>query len=262
MKMNETQTNEITETRQPRPEEKKKGLMRMFELLDRDGGKFFKSGVLVFVSAIPFAVAVLAAVVTGSPLLLLACIPCGMLAAPQICGAADTVMRSQRDEVGWWWWDTYKKAWKRNAKAALLPGAVFGFLAGAQIWSLYLVAVMENPIRDFWFLAAAMLLELSILSYYLPMLVCMELPFPALLRNCFVLFFSHPVKSLLAGLLQLVYYILILVWFPLTSVIFFATSVWLPMLMSCVVLYPALDKHFGLTAAYEKIQQEQWGANE
>lgn len=261
MKMNETQTNEITETRQPRQEEKKKGLMRMFELLDRDGGKFFKSGLLVFVSTIPFVAALLATVVTGSPLLLLACILFGMLAAPQICGAADTVMRSQRDEVGWWWWDTYKKAWKRNARASLLPGAVFGLLVGAQVWSVYLVAMMEDPTVDFWLLVIAVLLEFSVLGYFLPMLVCIDLPFPALLRNCFLLFFSHPIKSLLSGLTQLVYYGIILIWFPLTSVIFFAASVWLPMLMSFVILYPVLDKHFGLTAAYEKIQQDQWGTN-
>lgn len=77
-----------------------------------------------------------------------------------------------------------------------------------------------------------------------------------------LLFFSHPIKSLLSGLVQLVYYGIILIWFPLTSVIFFAASVWLPMLMSFVILYPVLDKHFGLTAAYEKIQQDQWGTNE
>ena len=262
MKMNETQTNEITETSQPRPEEKKKGLMRLFELLDRDGGKFFKSGLPVFVSTIPFVVVLMAAVAAGTPLLLLACIPCGMLAAPQICGAADTVMRSQRDEVGWWWWDTYKKAWKRNAKASLLPGAIFGLLVGVQVWSLYLVAMMEDPVLDFWLLIAAIVLEFSVLGYYLPMLVCIDLPFPSLLGNCFVLFFSHPIKSWLSGLVQLSDYGIILIWFPLTSVIFFATSVWLPLLMSCVILYPVLDTHFGLTAAYEKIQQDQWGTNE
>ena len=65
-----------------------------------------------------------------------------------------------------------------------------------------------------------------------------------------------------AAFFQLVYYGIMLIWFPLTTVLLVLTSVWLPMLMSCVVLYPALDKHFGLSAAYEKIQQEQWGTNE
>lgn len=54
------------------------------------------------------------ALATGAPGLLLASIPTGMLAAPGVAGAADIVMRSIRDEIGWWWWDTYKKTWKRR----------------------------------------------------------------------------------------------------------------------------------------------------
>lgn len=242
-------------------QERKKGLMRMMELLDRDGGKFFKSGVLALLGLIPFFLAVLFAVANNAPVLLLACIPTGMLAAPEIAGAADTVMRSQRDEVGWWWWDTYKRAWKRNARESILPGAIAGVVIGLYIYLLYYITQLPNPTREFWMLFAAMLVITGILQYDLPMLVCMELPGRVLLRNCFVLFFSHPVKSLLAALLQLLYYGVMLIWFPLTLVILVLTSVWLPMLMAYVILYPALDKHLNLTAVYEKLQQQQWGGS-
>ena len=241
-------------------QERKKGLMRMMELLDRDSGKFFKSGVLALVGLLPFFLAVLFAVANNGPVLLLACIPTGMLAAPQIAGAADTVMRSLRDEVGWWWWDTYKKAWKRNARETLLPGAILGLVIGLYIYLLYYITLLSDPTREFWMLFAAALVLTGITQYYLPMLVCMELPGRTLLRNCFVLFFSHPIKSLLAALLQLLYYGVMLIWFPLTLVILVLTSVWLPMLIAYVMLYPALDKHLNLTAVYEKLQQQQWGA--
>ena len=241
------------------PLERKKGIMRMIELLDRDSGKFFKAGVLALLGLVPYFVTVAFALATGAPGLLLACVPTGLLAAPGIAGAADTVMRSLRDEVGWWWWDTYKKAWKRNARSVLLPGAVFGTVVGLGIYLLYFITLLENPVPEFWMLFVAILVAVSITQFYLPMLVCMELPGGALLRNCFVLFFSHPIKSLLAGLVQIIYYGVILIWFPLTGVILVLTSVWLPMLIAYVILYPALDKDFGLTGLYEQLQREQWG---
>lgn len=249
---------ELTQEPSRRDLEEKKGFLRFMELMDRDGPKFLKAGALVFLTMIPFVAVIAAALMTGTPLMLMLCIPAGMIAAPEIAGAADTVMRSLRDEVGWWWWDTYKTVWKRNAKASLLPGAVFSLGAGMELFLLYFIARLEDPVTDFWLLMAAALVEFAVLGYYLPMLVCIELPFPALVRNCFVLFLSHPIKSLVSALVQLVYYLMILLWFPLTSVIFLLTSVWFPMLISYMILYPALDKHFGLKAAYEEIRKRQW----
>ena len=256
--MNQSKRNELSENTAATLK-RKKGLMRMIELLDRDSGKFFKSGVLALLGLLPFFLTVLFAVANNAPVLLLACIPTGMLAAPQIAGAADTVMRSQRDEVGWWWWDTYKKVWKQNVRETILPGAILGPVIGVYIYLLYFITQLENPIREFWMLFAAMLVLTGITQYYLPMLVCVKLPGWALLRNCFVLFFCHPVKSLLAALFQLIYYGIILIWFPLTLVILVLTCVWLPMLIAYVIIYPALDKHMDLTGVYENLQQEQWG---
>ena len=182
-----------------------------------------------------------------------------MLAAPAVAAVADTVMRSLRDEVGWWFWDTYKKAWKRNARATLLPGAVFGPVVGLYLYLLYFISQLADPSREFWLLFVGLLVITAVTQFYLPMLVCMELPGRVLLRNCFVLFFCHPIKSLLAALLQLIYYGVMLIWFPLTAVILVLTSLWLPMLMADVLLYPALDRHFHLTAVYEQLQRDQWG---
>lgn len=239
---------------------RKKGLLRMIELLDRDGSKFFKAGALAILSMVPFFLVIAFALATGAPGLLLGCIPAGMLAAPQLAGAADTVMRSLRDEVGWWWWDTYKRAWKRNLRASLAPGAILGPVVGLYIYLLYFITGLENPVQEFWLLLIGLLVFTAVTQYYLPMLVCLELPGRALLQNCFVLFFCHPIKSLLAALLQLIYYGVMLMWFPLTGVILVITSVWLPMLIADVLICPALDKHLNLTAIYDKLQQDQWGA--
>ena len=116
---------------------KKRGLLRVIELIDRDSGKFFKAGLLALPGMALFFMAVQLALANASPVLLLLCVPIGMLSAPQLAGAADTVMRSKRDEVGWWWWDTYKAVWKRSFTASLLPGALGALLLGAQVYCLY-----------------------------------------------------------------------------------------------------------------------------
>ena len=240
---------------------KKKGLMRVIELLDRDSGKFFKAGVLALIGLIPFFVAVMFAVANGALSLLLLCAPTGMLAMPQLLAAADTVMRSMRDEVGWWFWDTYKTVWKRNFRAALLPGAIGGLLVGLQIYCVYSLTLLENPTSDFLMLLAAMAIATAITQFYFPLAVCMELPFGALARNCFVMFFCHPVKALLAALVQLIYWGIMLTWFPLTLVILVLTSVWLPMLLANSILYPAMDKELNLTETYEALQKERWSGS-
>lgn len=242
---------------------KKRGLLRLIELIDRDGGKFLKAGGLAFLGLIPYMAGLSLAVAARDPLLLLvAGLLGGLIAAPGICGVADTVLRSQRDEVGWWWWHSYKKAWKSNWKQVLLPGAVFGLIAGAEIYALYYVAVQEDPTRDFLLLMGAALLELGIFGYWLPMQACMELSGQALLRNCFILFLNHPIKSLLAALVQLLYIGLILIWFPLTLLFLLLFSAWLPLLGAYGILYPILNQHFGLEEAYAKLRQQRWERGE
>ncbi len=244
----------------PTEQPPKKGLMRVFELIDRDGGKFFKAGILALLGLFPLYLAALFAVANASPILLLLCIPTGMLAAPQVVAAADTVMRSMRDEVGWWFWDTYKSVWKRSRGASLLPGALGGLLVGLQLYCVYFLTTLENPTTEFCMLLLAMAIGLGVVQFYLPMMVCVELPFSALFRNCFVLFLCHPIKSILASIVQLIYWGIVLTWFPLTLVIMAITSVWLPMLLSYSILYRSLDQHMDLTESYRQLQKQQWGS--
>lgn len=241
---------------------KRRGLLRVIELIDRDSGKFFKAGLLALPGLALFFMAVQLALANASPVLLLLCAPIGMFSAPQLAGAADTVMRSKRDEVGWWWWDTYKAVWKRSFSPSLLPGAVGGLLLGAQIYCLYYLSTLTDASGEFWMLFIAVVMTAGLTQFYFPMMVSMELPFGALVRNCFVLFLSHPLRSLAAALVQVIYYGIMIVWFPLTLVILAMTSVWLPMLLSYSILYPALDKHLNLTESYDRQVKEQWGGKE
>ena len=116
---------------------RKKGPARFFEMLGRDFVSFYLAGMLALASAMPFVLGVWFAVATHSLVpLLLAGVLGGMIAAPQLCGLLDTILRSLRDEPGFWW-TTYRRAWKRNAKASLLPGAIGGLLLAMQIFTVF-----------------------------------------------------------------------------------------------------------------------------
>ena len=107
---------------------RKKGAARFFEILGRDFSTIWMAGLLALISSLPFALLLWLAVSTHSLIPMLAAgILGGMIAAPQIVGLNDTILRSLRDEPGFWW-ATYRRAWKRNVKASLLPGAVCGLL--------------------------------------------------------------------------------------------------------------------------------------
>ena len=117
-----------------RPDEpRKKGMLRLLEILSRDMWSFFRAGFLALVSFIPFMVLVMLAIDTRALIFVLAAgLIGGPLAMPQIVGLADTVLRSLRDEPGYWW-VTYRRAWKRNLKACVVPGILCGLLLAMQV---------------------------------------------------------------------------------------------------------------------------------
>ena len=116
---------------------RKKGMSRLLEILGRDLWSFFCAGLLAFAGMLPFVLGMVLAVTSHAVLLVvLAGVVGGMIAMPELVAMADTVLRSLRDEPGYWW-QTYRRVWKRNLKESLLPGAIAGVVFGIQIFTLF-----------------------------------------------------------------------------------------------------------------------------
>src|SRR5699024_5162290 len=116
---------------------RKKGAARFAEVLGRDMLSFWCAGMLALLSALPFALGLILSLLTHAVLpMLLAGALGGMIAAPQLAGLQDTILRSLRDEPGYWW-ATYRQVWKRNLKGSLLPGAVGGLILAMQIFAAW-----------------------------------------------------------------------------------------------------------------------------
>lgn len=224
---------------------RKKGPARFFEMLGRDFVSFYLAGMLALASAMPFVLGVWFAVATHSLVpLLLAGVLGGMIAAPQLCGLLDTILRSLRDEPGFWW-TTYRRAWKRNAKASLLPGAIGGLLLAMQIFTVFhydsSVGVVPGAL-----LAVGLFLLLGLAEFLFAQVALLEMPFAGMLKNSLFLFLGYLPRAALGVLWQFVYWIVILLLWPISVFALLITGFWLPALLTMQAIYPVLDKAFDL----------------
>ena len=240
---------------------RKQGLARLVEILGRDIGSFFKAGMLAFVSALPFLVGMVLAVLShGLSVAIAAGIVGGALAGPQLVGLADTLLRSLRDEPGFWW-ETYRRAWKRNAKAALVPGGIFGLLFGSEIFLFFHLADMQATAPVVVMMLVGTALVLGIFTYVWPQIALLDLPLGTLLKNAVFLFLGYLPASLGAMAVQFIYWALVVVFFPLSMPVWLFTNFWVPMTPSLLIVYNGINKSFGIEDAIKKMRDEELAAH-
>ena len=234
---------------------RKKGAARYFEVLTRDFSTFWMAGLLAMISGLPFALGLWFAVTTHSLIpMLLAGILGGMLAAPQIVGLNDTVLRALRDEPGYWW-ATYRRAWKRNAKAALLPGAICGLLLAMEIFTAFHTETGSVAVTVAIFVA--LILLAGIAQYLYAQVALVDLPFSGLLKNSLMLFLGYLPRSALGILWQGLYWAAVALFWPLSGAVLILTSLWLPCSLSLLAIYPALNKSFDLETKIKAMRDAQ-----
>lgn len=222
---------------------RKTGFSRLWEVLLRDGSTFFRAGALALVSALPFFAGMGVALRSGSLGIALAAGAIGgLIAAPQLAGLADAVLRSLRDEPGYWW-HTYRRVWRRNAKASLLPGALFGVLFAAQ--AMGLAALLAGELIDHKMLVISLLglvVSAGLFTYTLPQVVLLELPASVILKNALLLFVVSMPQSLAAALIQLGYWAALLWFWPYTLAAVLFLGLWAPILCSQLIIYAGLNE--------------------
>lgn len=222
----------------------KTGFPRFWEVLNRDFGRFFRAGLLALLGSVPFLAGVSFAVTAHAlTLALLFGLVGGMLAGPELCGMADTVLRSLRDEPCFWW-HTYRRAWKRNAAASLVPGAVGGALLGTQLYLLAHGEQLEIRVPTQVALLGGILLLIGLSTYVWPQLALMELPFGTVVKNAVLLLLGQLPRSLAALAVQAVYWGVVAENLETLLPILPFTSFWLPMVPALYLIYPGLAQGF------------------
>lgn len=220
------------------------GLSRVWELLSWDLWKYFRAGFLALLGALPLLVgtafALYSHVLLFAPL---AGILGGAAAGPGLCGLADTILRGLRDEPGFWW-HLYKRAWKRNAKASLLPGAVGGGLLATQVFLLFHAGALGLSTAMGAALTAGVLVVLGVSLYLWPQLALMELSFPQLLKNAGLLFLGQLPRSLAALAVLALFLALSVRYFYVAVSLLPFVNFWLPAFPALFLIYPGLEKNF------------------
>lgn len=225
---------------------RKTGLKRIWEMISRDYIAFWLAGILNLLLMFPFAYGVGYACATHSLLFaLLAGIVGGIIAAPGFYGLADTLLRSLRDEPGFWW-HRYSRALRKNWKSILFPGALMGTVFSIQCFILMHMHLLGGGIGLFLCQIVSMVVSVGIFAWALPQQVLLELSFAALVKNSLLLFFRYFFKTLQASLLLLVFAAIVLAMFPNSIFLLLVVGLWLPMLCSFQIIYPTLDDVFDI----------------
>ena len=234
---------------------RKKGAARFAEVLGRDMLSFWCAGMLALLSALPFALGLILSLLTHAVLpMLLAGVLGGMIAAPQLTGLHDTILRSLRDEPGYWW-ATYRRAWKRNLKGSLLPGAVCGLILAMQIFAAWHLGAGQGSLLAVLVIGLVLLGGLA--QYLFAQVALLDLPFASLLKNAVLLFFGYLPRTLLGVLWQGVYWGLVVGFFPYSVPVLLVTGFWLPAALSLMAIYPPLEKSFHIEDTIRKMREDE-----
>lgn len=233
---------------------RKKGAARFFEVLGRDWGSFFKASLLCLLGYIPWTLLVGIGVLGQNLIFTLAGgLVGGVIAGPTLAGMHDTVLRSMRDEPGFWW-HVYKRAFKNNWRASMAPGALLGFLTAGQLFMLWFIVAggLSLGLGGMAMLALNLLLTGMCVPFVFGQLVLMNMSFVTLLKNSLFLALGHAVWALVMALVQIVYWGAMLLMFPL-SVPLLVVLGFVPVTVFCQqIAYGIMDKVFGLEEQFRK----------
>lgn len=227
-------------------EPRKTGLKRIWEMIARDYIGFWLAGVLNLLLMFPIAYGAGYACATHSLLFaFLAGIIGGTIAAPGFYGLADTLLRSLRDEPGFWW-HRYSRALRKNWKSTLFPGALMGTVYSVQFFILMHMRLLDGGLGLFLCQIVSMVVSTGIFVWALPQQVLLELSFASLVKNSLLLFFRYFFKTIPASLLLLVFAAIVLALFPNSIFLLLVVGLWLPMLCCFQIIYPTLDDVFDI----------------
>lgn len=237
---------------------RKKGAARFFEVLGRDGLSFYKASMLCCLGCLPGFILMALGFIGSSVLFtLLGGIVGGMLGAPFLCGLIDTILRSLRDEPGFWW-VTYKKAWRQNWKDSLLPGFLLGLLSGSWLSMLMILPAMEAVPSIIWIcMGAGLIFAAGLFTYAFAQIPLVHLTPAQFLKNCIFFFLGYLPRTLLAAAVQAAYWVLFVLFLPLTLPLMLVTGFWLPWLIAVMVVYQPLDTAFSVEETIRHRREEE-----
>lgn len=238
---------------------RKTGIGRFFELVGRDMGGMFLANLLACLGFVPVICMVYIGFLANSlVMMLLGAAIGGILAGPVLAGMYDTVLRALRDEAGYWW-TTYRKAFKRNFMASVLPGVLYCMVVSLQIFLVYFCFNMlyqgVNVGLPLWVATVLNLLIFQMLFVYMwPQIVLLDQPLLQTLKNsinCMIAFLPH---ALAAALVQILFWGVVILCMPLGLLLMLVFGFWFVTEVSCQIVYGDIDRVFHIEENIRKLK--------
>ena len=238
---------------------RKTGVRRFFELVGRDMNSMFLANLLTCLGFAPAICLVYIGFLANSlPVMLISAALGGILAGPVLAGMYDTVLRALRDEAGYWW-VTYRKAFKRNFKASILPGILYCVVVTLQIFLVYFCFNMlsqgVNVGVPLWVATVLNLVLFQMLFAYMwPQIVLLDQPLGLTLKNsvnCMIAFLPH---ALAASIVQILFWGVVILCMPLGLLLILVFGFWFSTEVSCQIVYGDLDRVFHIEENIRKLK--------
>lgn len=222
------------------------GFPRYAEVLERNIKNFLIVNLLTLASFLPFICGVALAILSSSVLVLIpSCIIGGIFAGPALSCMYDAIMRSLRDAPGKFF-SNYKLAWKQNWRQSLLPGILFCLLLGFYIFMAMLF--FWSLLFPGWGTLALYLFGLLLFTMFFsicwPQIALFQQPFRQCASNCLLFILRFFLKTAGASLLQIVYWIVIVLFLPWSVLLLPFTGFWLILYTANFLLYNTLNNSF------------------
>ena len=172
----------------------------------------------------------------------------GILAGPTLAGVYDTVLRALRDEPGYWW-TTYRRAFRQNFKASILPGILYCVVVTVQIFMVYfcfnMLAQGVNVGTGVWVATVLNLVIFHMMFAYMwPQVVLLEQPLRQTLANsvrCMLAFLPH---ALAAAIVQVVFWGIVILCMPLGLLLMVVFGFWFSCEVCCQIVSGDLERVF------------------
>lgn len=228
------------------PNERKTGFPRYAQVLERDWKRFFLVDLLTLATLIPFAAGVILSIATSSVLVLIpGCIIGGSIAGPGMACMYDCILRSLRDNTDDWWFN-YKKAFRQNLGASMLPGILMCLFIGFLAFACALLWWSNLPITGgtVAILLFSALIVTMVFTIWWPQIVLFSQKPGLQLKNCLLFMIQYFWKTLGAAALQLVWWAVMVLFMPWTAFVVPFLGVWYILYVSLFLLYDKLDYAF------------------
>ena len=234
--------------------ERQTGFYRYRQLLSTRFGRWWKTNLLTLAGLAPLTAGISCAVLSSSVLVLLPCsLLGGMIAGPFLAGMYDDLLRGLRDDPRPWW-DCCKQSWRQNWRGSLIPGALLGLFAGVCTFMamLFWWAERSPSLGTVAIYLFAVLVVLMVNTLYWPQLVLFRQKASVRLRNCLLFCAKYLWRVLGAGLLQLGYLAVFVLFAPWTLLLVPILGVWYILFLSQFLIYEQMDEAFEIEEMFKE----------